>query len=209
MSLVVFVAIIAVIIFIALVIAGWIAGMFNTFVVARQDMETQWSNVKTEYQRRADLIMNLVASVKGYIKHERETLKEVIAARSGNFGATRGEEIGKMKGIDKFLSRLMLLQEQYPMLKADTQFTQLNEEVVETENRVNIARTDYNNTVRDYNILIKMWPRYYFANRWKYVEGIFFVSEQGVEKAPVVKFVDDQKVEQPGKKTATRRKSRK
>ena len=208
---VVLVGILAVIAFFGLSIAGWVIGSYNTFVVAMQDLKTQWSNIKTEYQRRADLIMNLVESVKGYARHEKETLKAVIEARSGNFGKTKADEIKNLKGLDKTLNRLMLVFEQYPNLKADTQFTHLNEELVETENRINIARTDYNTTVRSYNVLIKMFPKNILANMFNFRAEDFFEAEEGAEKAPKISFEPKQKAQSniPKKVKKTPNKKRK
>lgn len=177
---------VAVFLLIILGLAGWLIGLYNTFVTAVQDIKNQWSNVKTEYQRRADLFMNLVESVKAYTKFEKETLTQVIQARSGNFGKTQAEEMKKLKGLDGVFGRLMVVFERYPKLKAGEQYKDLMNEIRITEDRINIARTDYNSLVRDYNVLIKMFPNNKLAQMFGYTESVFFENEKGTEKAPKI-----------------------
>lgn len=179
---------VAVIGFLALCVGGWFIGSYNTMVVAQQDMKTMWGNVKAEYQRRADLIINLANSVKGFMKHEKDTLTQVMQARAGNFGKTKAEEIKNMQGIDKTLNRLMLLSESnaYPNIKADGLTRQLMDDITQTEDRVNIVRTDYNNVVRDYNILIKVFPKNMIAGWFGFLPEIFYENDSTSDKAPVV-----------------------
>lgn len=172
-----------------LVTVGYGIGTYNTMVIAVNDVNTQWSNVKTEYQRRTDLILNLVATVKGYAKHEKETLAAVIQARAGNFGKTKEAEVKTLQGIDKSLNRLLLLTESYPMLQASESFRDLMDEVKMTENRINIARTDYNETVRDYNILLTVFPKNIIAGLFHFSSEVFFeLQDPDAAKAPKINF---------------------
>lgn len=171
----------------ALVTGGWYIGTYNTFMTAKQDMKTQWSNIKTEYQRRADLLMNLAATVKSFKKHEKDTLTEVIKARGGVFGPTKADEIKKMGQVDTIMQRLMLVFEQYPNLKSNEQHNILMNEVRITEDRINIARTDYNGTVRDYNLLVHRVPSNILANIHNFQDEVFFeLQTPDAEKAPTL-----------------------
>lgn len=168
--------------------AGWIIGVYNRIVMALQTIRNQWSNVKTEYQRRADLFYNLAEAVKSYKIFEKSTMVELAQARSGNFGkGGLKDEMQKLKGLDKIFHGLYAVAESYPQLKANETYMNLMEEVKNTENRINIARTDYNELVRDYNIFIKTFPNMLIANWWKYTEEPFFENEAGTEKAPKMK----------------------
>ena len=168
---------------------SWAIGSYNTFVTALQDVKNMWSNIKTEYQRRADLVYNLVESVKGHQKFEKETLTQVIQARSGHFGKTTHDEIKKMGDLEKTFSRLMAVVEQYPSLKSEKQYEILMKELKMTENRINIARTDYNGIVRDYNIYIKEFPRFILANMFGFKEQEFFENEADTDKAPKINLI--------------------
>jgi LemA protein len=174
-----------------IILLGWGIGSYNTFVTAMQDIKNMFSNIKTEYQRRADLIYNLVESVKGYQKFEKETLTEVIKARQGiNFGKSQQDQMKKMGELDKFFSKLAVVFEKYPKLKTNEQYNTLTKELKLTENRINIARTDYNSIVRDYNIFIKEFPRFILANMFGFKEELFFENEKGTEKAPKIKLTE-------------------
>lgn len=175
----------AVIIFLILVFAGWIVGIYNTLVTAFQDIKNQWSNVKTEYQRRADLFVNLAESVKSHARFEKTTLTEVIKARTGNFGTTPQQEMKSLKKLDNAFSRLLVTFERYPELHSNKLYKQLMEDVRETEDRVNVARTAYNDLVRDYNIYVKRFPNFYFANLFNYKEYEYFeVDTPEANKSP-------------------------
>jgi LemA protein len=169
-------------------LVGWAIGTYNTFIVAVQDIKTQWSNIKTEYQRRADLFYNLVEAAKGYMKHERETLTKVIEARAGNFGPTKLKEMSKMKDLEKVFSKLAVVFERYPKLKANEQVNELMAEFNKTENRINIARTDYNALVRDYNIYVRTFPKNIIARHFSFKVEQFFENEPETNKAPKISF---------------------
>lgn len=170
-----------------LIIVGWIIGVYNMLVIAFQEVRNQLSNIKTEYQRRADLFINLMESTKSYKKHEKNTLVELTQARSGNFGKTPKEEIKKMKGLENVFARLLAIQENYPNLKADTIHTKLMDEIRITEDRINIARTDYNELVKDFNVLIKTFPNFIIANMLKYQSEPFFENDEASNKTVIMK----------------------
>lgn len=171
-----------------LVTVGWVVGSYNTMIIAQQDIKTMWSNVKTEYQRRADLFINLATAAKAYLKHEKDTLTQVIQARNGlTPGLSKQAELMKLKGLEGLFSKLAVVFEKYPDLKADKTIKDLMYELKETENRVNIARTDYNSVVRDYNILIKVFPRNFLADLFRFKEELFFeVDDKDAFKAPKI-----------------------
>jgi len=179
---IVFITILAVVIFTVMLTVSWVWGTYNTFVIAKFDIATQWSNVKTEYQRRADLIYNMVEITQSYAKFEKETMTEVVKARGGNFGSTKKEEMKSMTELDTAISRLLLVWEQYPNLKAIEQYNKLTEELQRTENRVQIARSDYNSVVRSYNILISKFPNSILAGAFNYREEDFFENKPRTEE---------------------------
>lgn len=176
--------IVGIIVFLLLVAIGSLIGIYNTIIIAVQDIRNQWSNILTEYQRRADLFMNLVESVKAYTKFEKGTLVEVTKARSGNFGESKDAQMKNLHKLDSIFAGMKINIEKYPDLKAGRLYSQLMEDVKETEDRINIARTDYNALVRDYNIYIKRFPTSIFATMFKYFDEKYYEAEKGVEKAP-------------------------
>lgn len=176
-------AIFAICVFIALVIGGWAIGQYNYFNIGIQNIKTQWSNIKTEYQRRFDMLMNLVESVKSFKKHEKSTLKEVIQARNAvKFSGNVLKNIKDMKMLDNFFSKLMVLFEKYPEIKANEQHNKLMDEIRITEDRINIARTDFNDIVREYNISIKMFPSSIIAKMFHFIEQKYYVNEPETDK---------------------------
>lgn len=178
----------AIIVGLIIILVGWLIGVYNMIIMALQTIRNQWSNVKTEYQRRADLFMNLAEAVKSYKIFEKSTMVELAQARSGNFGkGGLKSEMQKLKGLDKIFHGLYAVSESYPQLKANENYQTLMSEVQMTENRINIARTDYNELVRDYNIFIKTFPNFVVARWWNYNEEPFFEAEAGSEKAPKMK----------------------
>lgn len=165
-------------------IAGWAVGTYNGFQIFKQNIATQFSNILAEYQRRADLFYNLAESVKSYKIFEKGTFVELAAARAGKFGDTKPEQLKKLKGLDGFFGRLMAVMENYPQLRASELYAELNEELKTTENRINIARTEYNDIVREYNTLIKVFPSNILAGWFAMVPEHFFEAEVGAMKAP-------------------------
>jgi len=171
---------------------------YNKAVTLQENAKTSWANVESAYQRRADLIPNLVATVKGYADHEKETLEAVIKARAS---ATQTkidptnitpEQLAQyqqaQQGLSGALSRLLVTVEKYPDLKADKNFLELQSQLEGTENRIKIERDRFNKDVNEYNIHIKKLPGSLFAGILGFKEMARFSSDKGAEKAPEVKF---------------------
>lgn len=175
--------ILAVFIFVFLISAGWFISNYNWFVSNKKDIESQWSNIKTEYQRRIDLLLNLASAVKSYKKHERETLTQVISMRQGINQGSVGKQMKKMGQFDGLLSKLLMITENYPQLKASEQHNKLMDEVRITEERINVARTGYNEEVREFNVGVKSFPKNIVAGMFNFVEQPFYESEEGSSKA--------------------------
>ncbi len=175
------------------IFVGWIIGIYNWFVNGDQNIKTQFSNIKTEYQRRADLFYNLVQAVKAHVKFEKGTLVEVTRMRNVNMGNSIPEGIKKMKGMDGVFSKLMVTFEAYPNLKSIQQFNKFTEETRITEDRINVARTDYNDVVREYNVKIKSFPSSILANMFNFNVEKYYINEEKTEYAPKVDFNDDGK----------------
>jgi len=166
---------------------GWVVGIYNYLQSGKQNIKTQWSNIKTEYQRRYNLFLNLAETVKSYKKHENKTLKEVIEARSKlNFKGSKTQQMKNMDWLDSFFSKLSVVFEKYPQLKANEQHNQFMEEMRITEDRINVARTDYNDIVREYNTLVVTFPSSLIANFFKMKEEEFYENELITDKAPKV-----------------------
>lgn len=172
---------------IAIIFGLWYAGIYNSLISKSTAVETLYSQVDTQYQRRADLIPNLVTSTKGYLTHEQKVLIEVTQARSRyNNASTVNEKIQASNALDSAISRLLVVVEQYPNLKADATIRALMDELSGTENRINVARQRYNEGVQDYNIAIKSFPLNLIAKQHHFNEQIFFKAITGSEKAPVI-----------------------
>jgi LemA protein len=193
-SLITIIAIVAVII----VIGMWAAGAYNSMVTVQEKATTAWSNVQSTYQRRADLIPNLVETVKGYAAHEKETLEGVINARSKatsvnidpeNMTPEKLKEFQQAQGeLSTALGRLIAIQENYPDLKANENFKELQVQLEGTENRINEARNTFNAAVQEYNVTIRRFPKSLLAGMFGFDKMSKFEAEAGAEKAPQVKF---------------------
>lgn len=159
---------------------------YNRFVSQRQYIRNTWSNVDTELRRRYDLIPNLVETVKGYAAHERATLQQVIEARSrafGNEGSVQSQAADENLLVDA-LKQLLAVAEDYPDLKANERFGELQRELVATENRIQAARRFYNNNVRDYNRRVRAIPSMIIARLFGFSEEAYFEVEPVVREAP-------------------------
>ena len=181
----------------------------NKFVVADQEVKAAWSKVQSAYQRRADLIPNLVNTVKGAANFEQQTLVSVIEARAKATSIQlNGDDLSPEK-IKQFqqaqgaltgaLSRLLVVSEQYPTLQANGNFKELMSQLEGTENRIKVERDKFNDVVKVYNIAVKMAPASIFASFLGYHEKGFFEADAGSEKAPDVKFDFDKKDTKSGK----------
>ena len=175
---------------IILLLILWFVGMYNGLVRLKNQVENAWSQIDVQLKRRHDLIPNLVETVKGYAAHEKETLDRVIKARSQAISATGlGDRIKAEGELSAALSKLMLLVENYPDLKANQNFLALQEELTSTENRISFARQFYNDSVMQYNNKIQMFPSNIIAGMFNFKEGTFFEIEDKAEReVPKVKF---------------------
>lgn len=192
--------VIALIVIAALVLIGFmsIKGMFNSMVEMRETTAKQWANVETAYQRRADLIPNLVNTVKGYADFEQETLTQVIEARSKatsiNVDANdiNPEQLQKFQAaqgqLSGALSRLLVTIERYPELKANQNFLELQSQLEGTENRISVERNRFNEVVGSYNSYIQKFPQMFIANMGGFDKKGYFESTEGSEVAPEVTF---------------------
>ncbi|MCX7820763.1 MAG: LemA family protein [Brevinematales bacterium] len=174
-------------------------GGYNRLVTLEEQVKAQWSQVENVYQRRADLIPNLVETVKGYAKHERETLQAIVEARS-RVGSIKLDSsvVNDSKKLAEFqraqgelsgaLSRLMVVVENYPQLKANENFLNLQSQLEGTENRIAVERKRYNELVQEFNSLRRRIPTNIIASLFGFSEKAYFKAEEGAEKAPKVKF---------------------
>lgn len=171
------------------IIGGFLISNYNSLVSAQEGLNSQLANIDTQLQRRNDLIPNLVSTVQGYTDHENEVLTQIADARSKLAGAsTTAEKSAADTELTSALSRLLVVVENYPELKADTQFTALSDELAGTENRIAVARQDYNDAARTYNTMIKRFPKVLFANLFGFDEAVYFEAQEGAETAPEVSF---------------------
>jgi len=192
--------IITIVVIIILLLIGYrfFAGNYNIMVEKREGVDRQWAQVETQYQRRADLIPNLVNTVKGYADFEQQTLTDVVEARANatsiNIDASNlnSETLSQFQAaqgeLNGALSRLLVTVERYPDLKANQNFLDLQAQLEGTENRIQVARDRYNETARDLNTFIKQFPRNMLAGMYGFDEYPYFTSDQGAEKAPEVNF---------------------
>ena len=193
--------VIGVLILIVLAFAAWIAGIYNTLVALRNRFKNAFAQIDVQLKRRYDLIPNLVETAKGYMKHERETLEAVIKARNfalaasqvaaanpGDSTAIKGL-ISAETGLTGALSRLMVVSEQYPDLKANQNMLQLTEELTSTENKIAFARQAYNDSVMTYNTSREVFPNVIFAGMFGFQPAELFKIDDAAERsAPTVNF---------------------
>lgn len=178
-----------VLVVIAVILVGRGIGIYNGLVRADQEVKNAWAQVETQLQRRLDLIPNLVETVRGYASHERETLQAVTEARSRVAGAgSVAEKIESNQELSSALARLLVVVEQYPNLKADVGFRQLQDELAGTENRIATERRRYNETVRDFNVRVRSFPTVVLAGVLGFRSAEMFEAAAGAEQAPKVDF---------------------
>ena len=179
-------------------ICTWLIGRYNSMIVLQENVENAWGQVENQYQRRADLIPNLVETVKGYAKHENATFVQTMEARAkatqvtvdptniteeslAAFQAAQGE-------LTQAISRLMLVSERYPDLKASPNFLKLQDQLEGTENRCTYARNLFNDTANTYNAFIRQFPNNIVASLFGFERKPYFKAEEGAEKAPEANF---------------------
>ena len=183
---------------IALALFGWVNNSYIGLVQDQESVETAWAQVENVYQRRADLIPNLVETVKGYAKHEQETLEGVIEARANATKVTidptnmTPEDLQKYQAaqgdVTNALSRLIAVSESYPDLKANQNFLELQSQLEGTENRITVERQKFNDTARAYNTEIRTFPTNILASIFNFDRKPYFEAEAGADKAPKVSF---------------------
>ncbi|WP_370860459.1 LemA family protein [Parabacteroides faecis] len=187
-------------IIVVLLFAGysWVKSRYNTMVTQDEGVKTAWSQVENQYQRRMDLIPNLVNTVKGYATHEKETLEGVVSARAEATKTTIDPSNLNEESMKKFqaaqgelssaLSRLMVVLERYPDLKANQNFSELQAQLEGTENRISVERKRFNETAQTYNTYIRSFPTNILAGMFGFQPKAYFSAESGAEKAPKVEF---------------------
>ena len=183
----------------AIVLIGlWAMGMYNSMVKMDEKVGAQWANVETSYQRRADLIPNLVSTVKGYAAHEKETLEAVIKARSeatstkidpSNLTPEKMQQFQQAQsGLTGALSKLLLVVERYPDLKANQNFLELQAQLEGTENRISVERRKFNEAAKQYNQYIRMFPKNFLAGAFGFEKKAYFEAAEGSKEVPKVEF---------------------
>jgi LemA protein len=187
-----------IIVVIVLVLYGSFKGTYNQMVTLDEQVQASWSQVVTDYQRRMDLIPNLVSTVKGYADFEQETLTQVIQARANatnvnlnvdNLDAATIDKLQQtQQALSSALSRLLVTVERYPDLKANTNFLELQAQLEGTENRIANARRKFNESVQTFNSYIRKFPQSIFANMFGFEKKPYFEADAGAEKAPKVEF---------------------
>ncbi len=180
------------------VIVLWAISGYNSLVNMDEGVTNKWSNVETQYQRRADLIPNLVNTVKEYAKHEQQTLEAVMQARSqatqvkidpSNCTPEQLAAYQKAQGdVTSALGKLLAITENYPDLKANQNFLELQSQLEGTENRITVARKDFNDAANVYNASIRRFPKNILAGIFGFEKHAYFEAEAGAEKAPKVEF---------------------
>lgn len=188
--------IIAGVVILALVL--WGVSGYNSLVGMDEEVNGRWANVETQYQRRSDLLPNLVSTVKGYAAHEKSTLEAVMAARSqatqvkidpSNCTPQQLSAYQKAQGdVTTALGKLLAISENYPQLKANENFLELQSQLEGTENRINVARKDFNDAAKKFNMSIRRFPKSIIASMCGFEKRSYFEAEAGADKAPKVEF---------------------
>ena len=178
-----------IIIVLAVLLLGWVWSTYNNLIVAREGVDGAWAQVETQYQRRFDLIPNLQNTVEGAAGFEQETFLKVTAARTNWLNAqTVDQQVAAAQEFDGALSRLLVTVENYPQLQATQAFRDLMTQLEGTENRITVARMDFNNAVQRYNILTRRVPTNIVANVFGFDARSFFDAAAGADVAPTVDF---------------------
>ena len=190
--------VLGIILVIGFIIYRMFAGTYNTMVELQETIPKEWAQVESQYQRRADLIPNLVNTVKGYANFEQETLTKVIEARASatqvkidpsNITPEQLQQFQQAQnGVSSALSRLLVVAENYPDLKANQNFLDLQAQLEGTENRIAVARNRFNEVVQPYNVYIKRFPANLLAGMYGFTPKGYFEASQGAENAPSVQF---------------------
>ena len=181
--------IIAGIALVVIVLIASVVGKYNSIVSKEENVDTAYSNISTQLERRADLIPNLVNTVKGYMEHEKNVINDITVARENLLKAKDANELSKSSGaLDNAINALMVIVENYPDLKANQNFIALQDELAGTENRIATARRDYNEAVKEYNTVIKKFPSNIIANMFGFNKKEYFEVSAGKTEVPEVNF---------------------
>jgi len=193
---------VVVILVILLIFGGMYVSAKNTMVAKNEDVKTQWRQVDVVLQRRADLIPNLVETVKGFAAQEQKVFGDIAAARSTLLSAAPpAEKIAANRQLDSALGRLLAVVENYPQLRSNENFLRLQDELAGTENRIAVERRRYNDMVRDYNVYVKRFPNYIFAGWAGYQpNNDYFEASEASRQPPKVNF--GQPAQQPSQQPA-------
>ena len=180
---------IGIVVVIALIVVGTLWGTYNSLVTKSQAVDAQWAQVETQYQRRYDLIPNLVNSVKGGMAQETAVFGAISAARE-KYGqaTTSSDKAAAASGVESALGRLLVIMENYPQLKSIDTVRGLMDELAGTENRISVERRRFNDVVRDYNTSIKTFPTNLLAGMFGFAEKQYFASVSGADLVPKVEF---------------------
>lgn len=185
----VFLIILAIVVVVLLIFYSSIKGTYNKMVTLDEGVKTAWSQVENQLQRRMDLIPNYVETVKGYARHEREVFVQVTNARAKVAGSvTPSQQIEANTELTAALSRLLLVVERYPDLKANQNFIRLQDELAGTENRIAVERMRYNEAVREYNVYTRRFPTLILANLFGFTRAPLFEAPEGAKEPPKVTF---------------------
>lgn len=190
--------VLVVIVAVVLILFFWIKGMYNSMVRMDENVSQAWAQVENVYQRRSDLIPNLVATVKGYAEHESSTLEAVVEARAKATQATvdpsrlSEEELANFmdaqNDLGTAIGRLLVSVERYPDLKANQNFLELQAQLEGTENRIAVERKKFNEAARNYNVAIRRFPNNIFAGMFGFEKKGYFEASEGADQAPAVSF---------------------
>jgi LemA protein len=182
--------VLAVLLIIALLVGGSFIGRRNQMAVKREAVNAAWAQVDVVLQRRADLIPNLVETVKGFAQHETEVFDEIAKARASYLNATTpADKIAANSRLDASLAKVLVLTENYPQLKSNENFLRLQDELAGTENRIAVERRRYNETLQDYNTYISLFPNSFIAGMSGFTRNdAYFKTEEGARQAPKVNF---------------------
>ena len=184
------IVIVVILLVVALILGSSYVGRRNQMVVKREAIDASWAQVDVVLQRRADLIPNLVETVKGFALHEEKVFGDIAAARSALIGAkTPADKIAANGALDSALSRLLVITENYPQLKSNENFLRLQDELAGTENRIAVERRRYNEVVQDYNTYISLFPNSLVASLGGFTRNdAYFKTDEGARTAPKVNF---------------------
>ena len=182
-------AVVAVVAILIFAIIASLVGTYNGLVEKKAEVDQKFAQVQTVLQRRSDLIPNLVSTVKGYAAHEESVYTAIADARAALSGAKTPEELSEANGeLDSAISRLLVVVENYPDLKASANFTALQDELAGAENRISTERGRYNDAVKEYNTAIRKFPNNIFAGMFGFTAADYFEADEGAQKAPEVNF---------------------